>query len=140
MAASYPTSVKSFTPKVDGAEGDLVAAADINDLQLEVAAIETQLIASGVSGMIIKTGTADVTIASGDRAATSSAVTFATAFTTIVGVFMTVVDAGVLIAAEMPLQVLPVDTLVTGFAIQLSCFANVAADRVVTVRWLAIGT
>jgi len=139
MAASYPTSVKSFTTKVDGPEGTLVAAADVNDLQLEVAAIETGLIDSGVSGILIKTGTADVTIASGNRAATSSAVTFATAFTTIVGVFLTVVDAGVLIADEMPLQVLPVSTLVSGFAIQLSCFANVAADRVVTVRWLAIG-
>ena len=140
MAASYPTSVKSFTAKVDGAEGDMIYAADVNDLQDEVAAIETQLIASGVSGMIIKTGTADVTIASGDRAATSSAVTFATAFTTIVGVFLTVVDAGVLIAAEMPLQALPVDTLVSGFAIQLSCFANVAANRTLTIRWLAVGT
>ena len=140
MAASYPTSVKSFTAKVDGAEGDMIYAADVNDLQDEVAAIETQLIASGVSGMIIKTGTANVTIASGDRAATSSAVTFATAFTTIVGVFLTVVDAGVLIAAEMPLQALPVDTLVSGFAIQLSCFANVAANRTLTIRWLAVGT
>jgi len=139
MAASFPASVKSFTPKVDGPEGDLAAAADINDLQDEIAAIETNLITSGVSGLLFQTGTADVTISSGTRAAASSTVTFATAFTTIVGVFLTVVDAGVLIADEMPLQALPVDTLVTGFAIQLSCFANVAADRVVTVRWLAIG-
>lgn len=139
MAASFPTSVKSFTAKVDGAEGDLVAAADINDLQDEVMAIETNLIASGVSGIIIQTGTANVTIDSGTRAATSSVVTFETAFTTITGVFLTVLDVSVLDAAEMPLQALPASTLVTGFSIQLSCFANVAANRTLTVRWLAIG-
>lgn len=44
MAASFPTSVKTFTTKVDGAGGSLVAAADVNDLQLEVAAIETILV------------------------------------------------------------------------------------------------
>lgn len=43
MAASFPTSVKSFTTKVDGAGGDLVAAADVNGLQDEVVAIETEL-------------------------------------------------------------------------------------------------
>lgn len=43
MAASFPTSVKSFTTKVDGAGGDLVAAADVNGLQDEVIAIETEL-------------------------------------------------------------------------------------------------
>ena len=42
MAADYPTSVKSFATKVDNV--DLVMAADINDIQTEVAAIETQLV------------------------------------------------------------------------------------------------
>lgn len=41
MAADYPTSVKSFSTKVDNV--DLVMAADINDIQTEVVAIETEL-------------------------------------------------------------------------------------------------
>ena len=41
MAATYPGGVKSFTTKVDGT--DIIAAADVNDLQDEVAAIETEL-------------------------------------------------------------------------------------------------
>lgn len=41
MPASYPGSVKSFTTKVDGV--DDVQAAHVNDLQLEVNAIETEL-------------------------------------------------------------------------------------------------
>lgn len=41
MAASYPGSVKSFTPKVD--DVDDVNAADVNELQLEITAIETEL-------------------------------------------------------------------------------------------------
>lgn len=44
MAADYPTSVKSFATKVDNV--DLVMAADINDIQTEVTAIETQLVTS----------------------------------------------------------------------------------------------
>ena len=39
MAASYPTSIKSFTTKVDNV--DDVVAAHVNDLQLEVVALET---------------------------------------------------------------------------------------------------
>ena len=42
MPASYPGSVKSFTTKVDGV--DDVQAAHVNDLQLEVAAVETDLL------------------------------------------------------------------------------------------------
>ena len=42
MAASYPTSAKSFTSKSNGGTID---AAHVNDLQLEVTAIETDLIA-----------------------------------------------------------------------------------------------
>lgn len=42
MAASYPTSVKAFTSKVDGV--DDVMAADINEIQDEVEAVETDLL------------------------------------------------------------------------------------------------
>lgn len=42
--ASYPTSVKAFTTKSDG-PGNTILAAHVNDLQDEVAAIETDLIA-----------------------------------------------------------------------------------------------
>src|SRR3990167_9432188 len=42
MAASYPTSAKAFTTKTAGAT---IEAAHINDLQDEVTAIETDLIA-----------------------------------------------------------------------------------------------
>jgi len=41
MAASYPASIKSFTTKTNLV--DLVDAAHVNDLQLEVTAIETEL-------------------------------------------------------------------------------------------------
>lgn len=42
MSASFPTSVKAFTTKTDGV--DDVMAADINDLQNEVVAIENNLL------------------------------------------------------------------------------------------------
>ena len=42
--ASYPTSVKAFTTKVNG-PGNTIDASHVNDLQSEVAAIETDLIA-----------------------------------------------------------------------------------------------
>lgn len=45
MAASFPTSIKSFSAKTDGV--DDVLAADVNDLQDEVAAVETQLLTTG---------------------------------------------------------------------------------------------
>ena len=41
MAASFPTSEKSFTTKVDGV--DYPQAAHINDIQLEVAALEAEI-------------------------------------------------------------------------------------------------
>lgn len=44
MPASYPSSAKAFTTKNDGA-GNTILAAHINDLQLEVTAIETDLLA-----------------------------------------------------------------------------------------------
>ena len=43
MPASYPSSAKTFTTKSDGA-GNTILAAHINDLQLEVTAIENDLI------------------------------------------------------------------------------------------------
>lgn len=45
MAASYPTSVKSFTTKTNGV--DDVDASHINDLQLEMSAVETELLTVG---------------------------------------------------------------------------------------------
>jgi hypothetical protein len=44
MPASYPSSAKVFTTKSDGA-GNTILAAHINDIQLEVAAIEADLLA-----------------------------------------------------------------------------------------------
>jgi hypothetical protein len=44
MPASYPSSAKTFTTKSDG-PGNTILAAHINDLQLEVTAIENDLIA-----------------------------------------------------------------------------------------------
>lgn len=44
MPASYPTSAKAFTTKVDG-PGNTILAAHVNDLQNEVTAVETDLIA-----------------------------------------------------------------------------------------------
>lgn len=46
MAASYPTSVKSFSTK---AAADTIQAAHVNDLQDEVTAIETALLTSGLA-------------------------------------------------------------------------------------------
>lgn len=43
MPASYPTSAKSFTTKADG-PGNTILAAHVNDLQLEVTAVEQDLI------------------------------------------------------------------------------------------------
>jgi hypothetical protein len=44
MPASYPSSAKTFTTKSDGA-GNTILAAHINDVQLEITAIEQDLIA-----------------------------------------------------------------------------------------------
>jgi hypothetical protein len=44
MAASYPTSAKSFSTRNTG---DTIQAAHVNELQDEVAAIETQLLTTG---------------------------------------------------------------------------------------------
>jgi hypothetical protein len=47
MAASYPTSVKSFTTKADAV--DLYQAAHINDIQDEVTAIEQDILTNGLT-------------------------------------------------------------------------------------------
>ena len=44
MPASYPSSAKTFTTKSDGA-GNTILAAHINDVQLEITAIEQDLLA-----------------------------------------------------------------------------------------------
>jgi hypothetical protein len=54
MASSFPSSIKAFTTKVDGV--DDVQAAHINDLQDEVAAIETQLLQGWTSWTPVFTG------------------------------------------------------------------------------------
>lgn len=46
MSASYPTSVKSFTTKVSA---DVIQASHVNDMQDEVVAVETNLLASWTS-------------------------------------------------------------------------------------------
>ena len=54
MAASYPTSVKSFTTK---ASDDTIQAAHVNDLQDEVTAIETALLSGGFAHNVILAAT-----------------------------------------------------------------------------------
>jgi hypothetical protein len=46
MAASYPGAIKVFTPKISN---DTIQPAHINDLQDEVAAIETDILSSGLT-------------------------------------------------------------------------------------------
>lgn len=48
MAASFPTSVKSFTTKSDG---QAIDADHINDLQNEMVAVETQLVTSKLASL-----------------------------------------------------------------------------------------
>lgn len=54
MAASYPTSAKSFSTK---ATTNVVEAAHINDIQDEVTAIETALLTGGVAHNVFPSGT-----------------------------------------------------------------------------------
>ena len=76
MAASFPGSVKSFTTKADNV--DDVVAAHVNDLQLEVSAIETALgINYPVSHTLVSdTSTADETTTSTSYADTTLSLTF----------------------------------------------------------------
>lgn len=85
MPASFPTSIKSFTTKVDNV--DYIAAAHVNDIQLEVVAIETALGASLANidggrtylyGLTLANGTDatnDINIATGVCSSDDSAVT-----------------------------------------------------------------
>ena len=74
--ASYPTSVKSFTTKNNG-PGNTIDASHINDLQSEVTAIETDLIAGlpvGRGGIGVTTLTAfGVLIGNGSSGVTATA-------------------------------------------------------------------
>jgi hypothetical protein len=63
MAASYPSSIKSFTTKVDNV--DDVMAADVNSIQDEVVAIETALGASMVNVGLQKSQSGTVTTSNG---------------------------------------------------------------------------
>jgi hypothetical protein len=55
MPASYPGSVKSFTTKTDGV--DYVMAAHVNEIQDEIAAVETDLL----TGLVDYSGLSSVT-------------------------------------------------------------------------------
>jgi hypothetical protein len=68
MPASYPSSAKAFTTKVDGA-GNTIQAAHVNDLQLEVTAIEQDLIA----GIPVARGGTGATSLSANRVAHTNA-------------------------------------------------------------------
>lgn len=68
MPASYPTSAKSFTTKNSG---DSIQAAHVNDLQDEVTAVETDLIA----GLPVTRGGTGVTTANAFRMAATAVVT-----------------------------------------------------------------
>ncbi len=76
MPSSYPTSAKAFTTKSDG-PGNTILAAHINDLQAEVTAVETDLIAGlpaarGGTGLTAA-GTSGNVLTSNGSAWTSSA-------------------------------------------------------------------
>jgi hypothetical protein len=69
MAASFPTSAHSFTTRSDGV--DLNSAADVNALQDEVSAIETDLLKTWTTpafsaGNFSATGTTTWTVDAGD--------------------------------------------------------------------------
>jgi len=53
MTAEFPGAVKQFTTKRNLPDGDLVDASHINDLQNEVMAIETELLKTNDSSMVI---------------------------------------------------------------------------------------
>jgi hypothetical protein len=57
MPASYPTSVKTFTTKADGGT---ISASHINDLQLEVTAIENGLKAGLAHDLLFTDATYDI--------------------------------------------------------------------------------
>jgi hypothetical protein len=90
MAASFPSSVKTYTDKVDGV--DYVKAADVNSLQSEVNAIETAL-----SNVVDTSGSAKigyVQLATGSFASSLGAITVAGASYQKLVVIITVATAG----------------------------------------------
>jgi len=67
MAASYPSSIKSFSAK---ANGDVIAVTHITDLESEVAAIETALVTGPITlNSVAVTGV--TTVAAGSAGAPS---------------------------------------------------------------------
>lgn len=59
MSASYPTSTKSFTTKVDG-PGHTISASHVNDLQDEIVAIENGLRAGLAHDLLFTDATYDI--------------------------------------------------------------------------------
>ena len=77
MAASYPTSVKSFSAKVNG---DLIAATHVTDLEAEVVAIETALLGTLAGPLSLAEGR--LTLTSGTPVTTADVSAAATAYYT----------------------------------------------------------
>jgi len=100
MAASYPSSIKSFSAK---ANGDVIAVTHITDLEAEVAAIETALVTGPITlnsvavtgaatlsstvatGALTVTGAATVSTTLGVTGATTLSSTVATGALTVTG-------------------------------------------------------
>ena len=77
MAASYPTSVKSFPSKLSG---DLIALSHMTDLQDEVVAIETALLGTRAGPLSLAEGR--LTLTSGTPVTTADVTAAATAYYT----------------------------------------------------------
>ena len=77
MAASYPTSVKSFSAKVNG---DLIPATHVTDLEAEVVAIETALLGTLAGPLSLAEGR--LTLTSGTPVTTGDVSAAATAYYT----------------------------------------------------------
>lgn len=159
MAATYPTTAKTFATREAGTK---IKSEYLNDVQVEVTAIAAQLIAGGVhiatatptanavpkangagrlalGWMPVQYGTVNVPVLAGGRLSNNGLITFSPAFTTLIGVFLTIEDTSVFAVGEMPIQVLPNSATVSGFYPQIVSFANVAADRTAVVQWIAVG-
>lgn len=72
MSASYPSSIKTFTTKTN--KVDLVDAAHMNDVQLEVTAIETEL------GLLVKGSAADLKTRLGISLANNGGIVYSPSF------------------------------------------------------------
>lgn len=104
MPASYPSSAKTFTTKSDGA-GNTILAAHINDLQLEVTAIEQDLIAGlpitrGGTGLTGALAANRVPYSNGSAFTSSASLTFdGSTFTTAAIVGTTITPSGLIDAS-----------------------------------------